>query len=115
MVVDGLLIKRVHFVGLGPSSGCPNVIGDFSGILARIGSRRYSKILMRGFHDPDFVYDYYLWSKSSGIRNALLENYRETGKIRAVEPPLAVQNTGHDPYYFGQISILEPRINAPER
>ncbi len=89
--------------------------GDFSGILERIGSRRYSKILMRGFHDQDFVYDYYLWPKSSGIRKALLENYRETGLIRAVEPPFAVQNAGHDPYYFGRISILEPRITAPER
>jgi hypothetical protein len=41
VVVDGLLIKRVHFVGLGPSSGCPNVIGDFSGIFQTVRSKKY--------------------------------------------------------------------------
>jgi len=90
--------------------------GDFSGILARIGAKRYSKILVRGLHHPDFVYDHYSWPKSSGIREALLNNYKETGRIRAVAAPaVAVKNGAHDPYYFGPITILEPRINSGER
>jgi hypothetical protein len=83
--------------------------GDFSGILSRIASKRYAKILVRGFHDQDFVYDYYLWSKSSGIRQSLLDNYRETGTIPAAQGPPAVPNWAEDPYYFGEITILEPK------
>jgi hypothetical protein len=89
--------------------------GDFSGILSRIGAKRYSKILVRGLHDQDFVYDYYLWPKSSGIRKALLDNYRETGTIRAAEAPVTSKNAVHDPYYFGPIAILEPRNGSSER
>jgi hypothetical protein len=87
-------------------------IGDFSGILSRIANKRYSKILVRGFHDQDFIYDYYLWPKSSGIRQALLDNYRETGRIPAAKGPPAVANWAEDPYYFGEITILEPKMKA---
>ena len=57
---------------------CPSIgergftgTGDFSALLSRVAARHYSKILVRGFHAPDFIYDYYLWPKSSGIRQAL--------------------------------------------
>ncbi|MBV8846263.1 MAG: hypothetical protein JO307_25940 [Bryobacterales bacterium] len=82
--------------------------GDFSGMLSRIANKRYNKILVRGLHTPDFVYDYYLWPKSSGIRQALAENYRETGRIPAAQGAMA-PNWAEDPYYFGEITILEPR------
>jgi len=82
---------------------------DFSGILSRIAAGRYSKILVRGFHDRDFVYDYFTWAKSSGIRQALLDHYRETGKIRAAAENPYARNWAEDPYYFGEITILEPK------
>ena len=95
---------------------CPSIgergftgTGDFSALLSRVADRRYSKILVRGFHAQDFVYDYYLWPKSSGIRQALAANYRETGRIRAVEAPAHLKNWAEDPYYFGEITILEPK------
>jgi hypothetical protein len=88
--------------------------GDFSGILSRIEAKHYSKILVRGFHASDFVYDYFLWSKSSGIRQALLDNYRETGKIRAAEAYSYARNWAEDPYYFGEITILEPKISSSQ-
>jgi hypothetical protein len=95
---------------------CPSIgergftqTGDFSALLSRVGARHYSKILVRGFHAPDFIYDYYLWPKSSGIRQALAANYRETGHIRAVETPAHLKNWAEDPYYFGEITILEPK------
>ena len=84
-------------------------IGDFSGILSRIADKRYSKILVRGFRDRDFIYDYYLWPQSSGVRQALLDNYRETGRIPAAQGPPAVPNWAEDPYYFGEVTILEPK------
>jgi hypothetical protein len=86
--------------------------GDFSGILSRIAAKRYSKILVRGLHAPDFVYDYFLWSKSSGIRQALLDNYREVRTIRGVEPYGYARNWAEDPYYVGEISVLEPKAGS---
>ena len=90
--------------------------GDFSGILGRIEHKRYARILVRDFHQPDFWYDYYLWPKPSGIRQALLANYREVGRIRGVESPVPPRNRAEDPYLFGEITILEPKPEAvPER
>ena len=88
--------------------------GDFSGILSRIEAKHYSKILVRGFHASDFVYDYFLWSKSSGIRHGLLDNYRETGTIRAAEAYSYARNWAEDPYYFGEITILEPKTSSSQ-
>jgi hypothetical protein len=85
--------------------------GDFSGILSRLAAKRYSKILVRDYHAPDFAYEYYLWPKPSGIRQAMLDNYREVGRIRAAEGPPAVKNWAEDPYFFGEIAILEPKRN----
>ncbi|MDQ3697750.1 MAG: hypothetical protein M3373_06965 [Gemmatimonadota bacterium] len=83
-------------------------VGDFSGMIRRLEEKRYRKILVRNLHSPDFWYDHYLWDQSSGVRAALLANYREVGRIEAVG--------GSDPtkspqYLLGEISILTP--NAP--
>lgn len=80
--------------------------GDFSGIIGRLRERHYSKILVRNLNEPDFWYDYWLWSKPSGIRRALLENYSEVGGIRAVK---SVLEDKPDRYGFGKISILVPK------
>jgi hypothetical protein len=76
--------------------------GDFSGILQRLREQKYKKILVRGLHSPDFWYDNYLWPKSSGIRQALQENYHEVGQIKGVE--------GDPNYLLGDISILMPNV-----
>jgi len=76
---------------------------DFSGILARIASRYYSRILVRDYDGPEFTYDYYLWPRSSGIRAALEANYRLAGRIEAV------QGRGPNPPWFKTITVLEPR------
>ena len=67
-------------------------------------SKRYDQILVREFHEPDFWYDYSTWPKPSGIRQALLDNYGETGHIRAAKDSVA-----HDPYLFSEITVLEPK------
>ena len=78
--------------------------GDFSGILHRLDQKYYSKILVRNLHSPDFWYDHSMWTKSSNIRPALLRNYKEIGKIKAVEGI----DTNLLPYGFSEISILVP-------
>jgi hypothetical protein len=103
---DGVVMKdRAPSIGERGYSGT----ADFSGILQRIEEKKYGKILVRNLHSFDFWYDYYLWRRSSGIKKALLENYHETGRIAAVQTPIAGQ--GHDPYLFGEISILIPKVN----
>jgi hypothetical protein len=106
--------NRVIMRDRGPCIGDRGVSGiaDYSGILSRIAAKQYSKILVRGLHAPDFIYDYFLWPKSSGIRQALLDNYRETGKIRAAEAYSYARNWAEDPYYFGEITILEPKPSS---
>jgi hypothetical protein len=81
--------------------------GDFSGILRRIEDRHYAKILVRNLHSFDFWYDYHLWRRPSGIREALLENYKETGRIMAARS----NGSAQDPYLFSEISILTPKSN----
>jgi hypothetical protein len=83
--------------------------GDFSGILKRFEEREYKKILVRGLHAPDFWYDNSLWAKSSGIRQVLLNNYREIRTIAGVTPPVSTRDQVEDPYLFGAISVLVPR------
>ena len=75
--------------------------GDFSGILSRIEQKRYDKIMVRRLNYPDFNYDYFTWRESSGIRQALLDNYDQVALIDAVE--------GDDRYFFSEINVLEPK------
>lgn len=86
---------------------------EFGGIRSRIAARRYSKILVRNLHEPDFWYENAIWPRPSGLRQTLLDNYRETGTIRAAEGPKDVKNWAEDPYLFSEITILEPKDQAP--
>jgi hypothetical protein len=56
---------------------------NFDGLLQRIRSREYEKILVLDYGQPQFLYDWAGWSRSSGVRAALLENYREARIIPA--------------------------------
>jgi hypothetical protein len=87
-------------------------IGDFSDFSSRIAAKRYSKILVRNLHDPHFWYDNTLWPRPRNLRKLLLDNYRESGHIRAAEGPKDVKNWAADPYLFGEITILEPKSGS---
>jgi hypothetical protein len=79
--------------------------GDFSGINGRLSQRYYTKVLVRNFHSGDFWYDHELWRRSSGIRQALNDNYRE---IRRIEPVAGIAESNR-PYPFHPVSVLVPR------
>jgi hypothetical protein len=79
--------------------------GDFSGIIGRLEQKRYSKILVRNLHSPELWYDYANWRKSSGIKKAMLENYREIDRIRGVSGRVPKWVS---PYGLCEISILVP-------
>ena len=77
--------------------------GDFSGVLERVRSHHYARILVRNLDGPDFMYDHYLWRQSSGIRAALQESYDVVRTIPGVE--------GRSEPWFMTISVLEPRVS----
>ena len=80
---------------------------DWSGLLERIRRRHYAKILVRDYHSPDFAYDHGIWPRSSGVRAALEENYRETRRI----PAVAMR--GVPPPWLQTISVLVPKPAQP--
>lgn len=84
-------------------------VGDFSGIIRRLGERRYAKILVRKYHSPNFWYDHYLWPTPSGVRETLAANYHEVGTIPAVRER---DPTKRQRYLFSEISILVPNATA---
>ena len=101
---------RSPAVGMVGMAGYP---AGFSGILSRIAARRYTKILVRGLYEHNCWYENDLWPKPSGIRQAMLDNYRETGHIPAAVGPKEVRNWAEDPYLFDEITILEPKDGPP--
>jgi hypothetical protein len=88
-----------------------DVAVDFSGFLSRLAAKRYSRILVRNFHQPDFWYDNAVWPRARGLRQAFLDNYRETGSIPAAIGPRALKKWAEDPHLFGEITILEPKLD----
>lgn len=79
--------------------------GDFSGILSRINSKFYEKILVRNLHSDDFWYDHGKWKASSHIREALMKNYVEVRTIQEVSGFEPDQR----PYGFSEIAVLRPK------
>jgi hypothetical protein len=100
-VIMGDRAAAAGMIGMGKIDG-------FSGFASRIAAHKYSKILVRSWHEPDFWYENSLWPQPGGIREALMKGYHETGHIRAAEGPRDVTNWAEDPHLFGEISILEP-------
>jgi hypothetical protein len=79
-----------------------NGVGDFTGILGRMRQRYYVRILVRDLDSPELAYDYYLWPRASGIREALRTNYRVVRTIPGVTEGLVSP-------WLHTISVLEPR------
>jgi hypothetical protein len=91
--------------------------GDFSGMLGRIRSRHYDRILVRNYGSGDFWYDHATWLESSGIRAAMAENYEIAATIAGVT------GTGGSElsYLFSPVTVLKARTvpnavsSAPEK
>ena len=84
----------------------------FDGFLSRIAAKRYSRILVHGLHAKDCWYENSLWPHPGGIRQALLDNYREVRRIPAAQGPEGVNNWAEDPHLFDEIAVLEPKDAA---
>ena len=74
-------------------------------MVQRLDDRYYAKILVRHLHSPDLHYDSALWPTSSGVRAAMLRNYREVRRI----PAVARTPREFGSYFLGEISVLERR------
>ncbi len=104
-VKDGVIMKdRAPSIG---ERGYSET-GDFSGFIRRLQEKRYSEILVRNLDSPEFWYDNYLWPKSAGLKQAILNNYHPAGKI----PAMRTNGWEPDPgYLFAEITILVPNAN----
>lgn len=78
----------------------------FTGLLARIHAHHYGTILVRDYDLPTFNYDYRDWPRSSGIREALQQEYRVVRVIPGVMG-------GTTNPFFGPITVLIPREDGP--
>lgn len=72
-------------------------------MLQRIEEKYYAKIIVRNFDNKYFWYDWFDWPKPSGIRAALLENYREVRRIKGVAGSVWPQ-----PALISELTVLEP-------
>jgi len=86
-----------------------NGTGDFSGMINRLKEKRYKKILARNLHSPIFLYDHWQFRKPSGIRDALLDNYKVIG---SVAPPRKNPHEQIPDIFFDEISILVPKSGS---
>lgn len=81
-------------------------VGDFSGMIHRLNQKTYSKILVRNLHASDFIYDYWMWGKSSDIRKTILKNYYVEHNILPVNKNAYEE---HPYYFFDEINVLLPK------
>jgi hypothetical protein len=111
-----LVVQRDQAPGIA-SRGSTKASGDFSAFINRIEKRYYHKILVRSLDSPAFLYDNRVWwRKSSGVKQALLENYQEAGRIREVKGEKRFMLFAFEPVPFSatrngfqEITILTPR------
>lgn len=81
---------------------------DFTGLMERLRTHAYARILMRDVDGPEFMYDYATWPVSSGVRDSLLTWYQVVRTIPGVRG-------GPDTPWLRAISVLEPRPAPPGR
>jgi hypothetical protein len=75
---------------------------DFTGLQQRLRTQAYERILVRELHEPEFMYDYWLWPVPSGLRDSLLARYAVVRTIEGV--------SGSPSVWLRPISVLEPRV-----
>lgn len=75
--------------------------GDFSGIIQRLESKHYDKIMVRNLHVPRLWYESNTWPEPGGIKDAMLANYDESKIIDGVE--------GVERYLMSDVSVLVPK------
>lgn len=102
---EGVIMKdRSSVVGIHAGPNQDEISREYlADTIERIRSRRYAKILTRELYSERSPYDFQ--NRGSGVRDAILESYREVGRIPAVE--------GIDVWWprnlLSEIIVLEPR------
>lgn len=99
-----LMVDRAVSLGDQPIS---NHYENFEGLLRRIRTHAYDKILVHALHRPAFLYDWEGWSRPSGVRAALRRYYDE---VRVI--PTATNDDGsaiHYMEFINEVSVLVPK------
>lgn len=102
---EGVVMKdRSSVVGIHAGPNQDEIAREYlTATISRIRSHRYARILTRELYSDLSPYDFQ--SRGSGVREAILESYREVGRIPAVE--------GIEVWWprnlLSEIIVLEPR------
>jgi SH3-like domain-containing protein len=97
---------RAAPVSLHVGSNQPEIGYDkLAATIERFRAKRYARILAREIDTDQSRYDYH--NRGSGVRDAILENYHEVRRIRAVDGV----NQWWPLHLLSEIIVLEP--NAP--
>lgn len=83
-----------------------NIYKNFEVTNSRIRSKTYQKILLQNFDSPNFLYEWNLFPKPTGFREALLENYVE---IKVIPPPKGNSSLPSQILLAGPVSVFIPR------
>jgi hypothetical protein len=82
---------------------------NFEPLLRRIRMKGYEKILVHDFDNEWFLYDWPTWRRSSGVRQALRDNY----VVARVIPPMGPETEFWPAIQFrGPVSVLVPKPSA---
>ena len=84
--------------------------GDYSGMIGRLESKVYSKILIRRLHASDLWYDSNKSPAPTKIREAILDNYVEIRVIKAVQGH--EDSITNNTYLADYVSVLVPKTKG---
>lgn len=79
---------------------------NFDVTVGRLRNKTYEKILMQDFHSPYFLYEWSDWSRPSGFRDVLQENYVE---VKTIEPPKGSATLPFQILNAGPVSVFVRR------
>ncbi len=113
------VVSRDSAACIGCRAEAPPGVGDFSGFLGRLEHHDYQKLLVRNLDAPQFWYDGHRSPHPTGIRKAIRDNYREVGRIKAVQGEKRFMAVSYEylawpgmRYGFEEITVLVPRTPA---
>lgn len=99
------VLQRDRAVSLADQPATGNY-ANFDVTVGRIRAKTYRKLLLQNFDSPFFWYDWAEWPRSSGFRQAVLDNYV---RVRTVDAAAGSAYLNREILLADTISVFEPK------
>lgn len=99
------VLQRDRAVSLADQPATGNY-ANFDITVGRIRAKTYRKLLLQNFDSPFFWYDWAEWPRSSGFRQAVLDNYV---RVRTVDAAAGSAYLNREILLADTISVFEPK------